>query len=186
MKKMDIVQLVNTCGGPLLVMVLGAILLIHPDSATVLITKLLGWVLVICAGGCGANALLGPKMKRSARLFCALGFLWSGIWLLNHPLVLARLLGRVLGLILLAHGGSGLYDDIKAKRLQLTLGNVLSAGSAVLGIVLVLLPMTTTRLLFSLVGIVMLALGLGEIYHRLNRREELPAGDPNIIDGEKA
>ena len=185
MKKIDIQRLVNTFGVPVLIVALGGILLFHPDSATALITRLLGWVLVLCASGCAASGLLGPRSARTARLFCAVCLLAAGIWLMNHPLLLAKLLGRVLGLFLLVHGGMGVKDQVKGRKVVLSFGLLLSAGTALLGLVLVLLPMTTTRLLFSFIGLVMIVIGAGDLYDRLNRREQLEAGDPDIIDVEK-
>lgn len=185
MKKFDIRHFVNTYGVPVLIIALGGILLFHPDSATALITRLLGWVLVLCASGCAASGLLGPRNVRTARLFCAVGLLAAGIWLMNHPLLLAKLLGRVLGLFLMVHGGMGVKKQVKNKKITLTFSLLLCAGTAVLGLVLVLLPMATSRLLFSFIGLVMIAIGVGDLYDRLNRREQLEAGDPDIIDVEK-
>ena len=98
---------------------------------------------------------------------------------------LAKLLGRVLGLFLMVHGGMGVKDQVKDRKVTLSFGLLLCAGTALLGLVLVLLPMSISRLLFSLIGVVMIALGVGDLYDRLNRREQLEAGDPDIIDVEK-
>ena len=185
MKKLDLKRLADTYGVPVLIIALGGILLLHPDSAVVLITKLLGWVLVLWAGGCAANGFLGPRQTRSARLFCAVGLLAAGIWLMNNPLLLAKLLGRVLGAFLLFHGMMGVKNQTKNQKVSLSFGLLLSGGTALMGLVLLLLPMATSRLLFSLIGLVMIAIGAGDLYDRLNRREPLEAGDPNIIDVEK-
>ena len=50
------------------------------------------------------------------------------------------------------------------------------------GSTLVLMPMATSRLVFSLCGIVVLIIGVGMLLDRLKHRKRLPKGDGNIID----
>ena len=47
MKKNDIASLLSQLAVPLLLMVLGLVLLVNPDSASALIAKILGWGLMI-------------------------------------------------------------------------------------------------------------------------------------------
>ena len=51
------------------------------------------------------------------------------------------------------------------------------------GVALVLLPMTASRLVFSLAGLVVLVVGVVMLLDRLRNRRRLEASsDPNIID----
>ena len=54
--------------------------------------------------------------------------------------------------------------------------------AAILGAVLFFLPLSASRLLFSVVGLVLIAVAIGEIYDRLKIRRLLDSGDSNIID----
>jgi hypothetical protein len=46
----------------------------------------------------------------------------------------------------------------------------------------VVLPMTTSRLVFSLCGVVVLLIGIGMLVDRLKHTKYLDKGDGNIID----
>ena len=52
----------------------------------------------------------------------------------------------------------------------------------VAAVVLVLSPMTLSRLVFSLCGIVVLAIGAGMLVERIRNQSYLDKGDDNIID----
>ena len=58
--------------------------------------------------------------------------------------------------------------------------------TAIVGVVLVVLPMTTSRLVFSLCGLVVLVTGIAMFLDRLKGRNRLEGPgepeDPNIID----
>ena len=77
MKKNDILSLLYQLLFPVLLIVLGAVLLVNPDSASVLVAKILGWVLLLTGVGCGVAALTthtGTAGKVLSALVClALG-----------------------------------------------------------------------------------------------------------------
>ena len=181
MKKFEFTKLLNVFGGPVLMAVLGCILLLNPDSASALIAKIAGWVLIIASGIYALSMLQegtsGPK------LIFALAGAAVGIWLLCNPLVLASALGRFAGVLLLYRGGRDiweyyqLYQESAARKIPLV-----GIVSAVLGLVLFFLPLSASRLLFSIIGLVLLGVSVAEIYDRLKIRRLLDTGDPNIID----
>ncbi len=181
MKKFDFGKLLKVFGGPALMAVLGIILLLNPDSASALIAKIAGWVLVI-ASGIYALSMLQEGIP-GPRLISALVGAAVGIWLLCNPLVLASALGRFAGVLLLYRGGRDiweyyqLYQENAARKLP-----IVGIVSAVLGLVLFFLPLSASRLLFSLVGLVLIGVAAAEIYDRIKVRELLDSGDPNIID----
>lgn len=181
MKKMDYAKLLRIFGGPTLMGILGVILLLNPDSASALIAKIAGWVLVIA---CGITALSALQANSPiSKLIAPLAGLAVGIWLLCNPLVLASALGRFAGVLLLYRGGRDiweyyqLYQENAIRKIP-----VVGIVSAVLGVVLFFLPLSASRLLFSLVGLVLIAVAAAEIYDRIKVRRLLDTGDPNIID----
>ena len=106
--------------------------------------------------------------------------------ILRDPLYVAKFLGRVLGLALFMWGFGGIAGARRVGKLSLTPGTVLSGAVVLLGLVLFLVPMTTSRLLMSGLGILIVIIGLKEGFDRLREKKQLEApDDPNIIDVEK-
>lgn len=165
--------------GPALLIVLGLILIVDPDSASVLVAKIIAWVLVLTGTGLGLRNLLGDS-RHTGQIIGGCISLVLGLWLLSHPLALAVGLGRVLGLVILLQA-----VDFQALRAGKKPG-LLSLTTALAGLLLILIPLTASRLVFIVLGLVCLALGVTELVNRLRSRK-LPDGgdDPNVIDGEK-
>ena len=91
--------------------------------------------------------------------------------------LIAKVLGwGVIGILLLLRGGRDLFQSVSRG------GKILAAIVAVLGIVLIVLPMTTSRVVFSLCGVVLLIVGIAMLAERLRERRYLDGGDSNIID----
>ena len=174
MKKNDIFPLVQLYLAPVLVILLGALLLISPDSASVLISRLLGGVLTIVGIVFGIGFLSG---RRTGKLVTALAFLAAGSILSRNPLLLASFAGRIIGLILLI---DGIGDLLNARRQGIR--GLMPLVVTVLGAVLTLMPMTASRLVFALCGLVVAIVGVMMLLERI-RRNRLPGGnDRNIID----
>lgn len=175
-------------GVPVLTVALGVILVFSPDTASVLIAKILGWVLVLVGAGCAAVGLLGHPVSRTSRFIWAAVLALAGLWMLGNPLVLAKMIGRVLGIALMIQGARDISLNIRYNggKPEFNRATVLAIATAVIGAVLVVLPLTTSRLVFVIVGVVLIFLGVGEIYDRLKGRPGIGSGDdPDIIDVEK-
>ena len=176
MDKKKIEHLLRTCGIDALMVLAGVILLVNPDGATALVTKLLGWLLVIG----GAVKLVVPAVKKQPILpgtwvLGGIGIL-LGVILLSRPLILANLIGRILGVILLIEGLHSLKDG--GSR-------VLAAVTLVAGAVLVIMPRTLTNTVLAICGIVLMIIGAVNILSKLGGIKRLnDAKDPNIIDAE--
>ena len=162
---------------PALITVLGLVLVFCPDSASALIAKLLGWILGLVAIGFGISALTnanGRAGKVAAAILCAV----IGGWLGNNPLILAAWFGRIIGIVLILDG----LQDIGANR-RLGKRFVMPLLVLAVGAVLLLLPMTASRLIFSVLGVVVLILGGSMLLDRLRGYKSLNSpDDPNIID----
>jgi len=177
MKKQDILSLVQLLLVPVLLILLGLILIVNPDSASVLISRIIGYVLVFCAVGTGMAAIFshtGKVKKGIASVVLAM----VGGWLMAHPLWLVAWISRFLGMLIMVNSGIELVYALKQKH------NVVFYGAAtVIGAVLILLPMTASRLVFTLCGIAVLVIGGIMFFDRIRGRRWIHEGDdPNIID----
>lgn len=175
MKKTDILNLLYELGSPVALILAGAILVFCPDAATVLISRLLGWILTLVGIGFGIAAI-ADRRKAVSRGVTSVGLVCIGGFLSANPLLLAALAGKLIGFLILLRGLRDLTMGRSLGYGQLT-GGVLS----VVGLLLVLLPMTASRLLFSGCGLVILVSGLWMLLQKLRNRQ-LPPDRPDIID----
>lgn len=179
MKKQDILSLIQLLLVPVLLILLGLILVVNPDSASALISRLLGYALVLGAICTGLTAVF-VKSGRISRGIAAVTLAIVGGWLMAHPLWLAAWISRFLGIIIAINVLPDLWYAIRQKRNCLF--HVLAAA---VGVGLILLPMTASRLVFTLCGVVVLAIGGIMFFDRIRGRRWLhEAKNPNIIDAE--
>lgn len=176
MKKHDILSLVSQLASPVLLIVLGVILLFNPDSASALIAKLLGWIVTLVGIGIGISAIV-DRRGAIGKGVCSVGCVCIGGWLLANPLVLAAGVGRLLGILIAIRG----IRDVLQSRSR-GHGQKLAIITTVVGIVLAVLPMTTSRLVFSICGAVILVIGIAMLIDRLKNRRYLDGGDSDIVD----
>ena len=176
MKKDNILSLLQLIATPVLLMVLGLILLIHPDSASALAAQILGWVL-LAAGVVFAVSAIAGHYGTVGKVLSAVGCFAVGMWLLRNPLLLAAGLGRLAGILLVIRG---IRDILDAARRRC--GLLSAIVTTVLGAVLIALPMTTSRVVIGLCGLLVLIVGVAILVDRLRTRrlKEPPAS--NIID----
>ena len=120
MNKEKVFSLIRELFAPVALILLGALLLFNPDSASALISKLLGWIIVICAIGFGVTAIVDPG-KRTGKAIAAVALAMVGGWLMKNPLALAAWVGRIVGILLAVFAVIGLNPDISGI---LNLGNI--------------------------------------------------------------
>ena len=177
MKKQDILSLVQLLLVPVLLILLGLILVVNPDTASVLISKLLGYVLTLCAIGAGIAAIFS-RTKKAMKVICAVVLAMVGGWLVMHPLWLTAWVSRFLGMLILVNSGMDLIFALKQNR-----NVIFHAASAAIGVLLILMPMSASRLVFTLCGVAVLVIGGVMFLDRIRGRRWLHEGDdPNIID----
>lgn len=168
----------NKLLGPVLLILMGLILTFSPDSASALIANILGWVLVIAAIGSGIAAIVSPR-GRVGKVICAIVFAIGGGWLRSHPLMLAATIGRFCGMFLWISSIQTIRENRKTGRRAM-----LPWITAVVGLLLFLfIPLSISRLAFTLCGLVALIAGIVMLLDNLRpgKRLEEPE-DPNIID----
>lgn len=178
MKKTEFTTLVKLLITPVLMIVLGIALVARPDSASALVGKILGWVLIFMGGGLLMESLIVKDLTTGRILFCVVT-LALGLWLVRNPLRLAAALGRIAGLLILVRA---VRDITNAARWKC--GMKYALISAIVGALLIVLPMTTSRAVWVILGILVVVLGVLIAVDRVKLGKLLPSGDDNIIDAQ--
>lgn len=177
MKKEEILSLIRLLLAPVLVILLGLVLLVNPDSASILISRVLGGGLAILAVGFGIAALVSAR-GRAGKAIASVALAVCGGLLSRNPLWLASFAGRVVGILLVIDGVQDmLHAHCSGVRVRMPL------VVALLGAILVLMPMTASRLVFSLCGLVVTVVGVIMLLERLGK-PRLSGGKRDIIDME--
>lgn len=189
MKRKNLIPtLVNLAGVPLLLIAVGLILVINPDSASALVCGILGWGLILFAIVKGLAALLGDPDTRVSRGIGAVIILLIGTWLVRNPLLLARGVGKLLGILLMLRGIGGFMDTLKIKNAggSYLFGLLIHSATVLAGIWLLFSPLAPTRILISVVGIVFIMIGLINLFSAKDQVRFLlnQGSDPNIIDAD--
>ena len=182
MNKFDWRSLLRFHGGSLLMILFGTILTISPDSASVLVSAVLGWLLIAFGVMILLTGILGGIEVMTILQGAAL--IMAGAWLHRHPLMIASVLGIVLGLTALSQG---IKKGKRAMRLKLY-GSfwIWDAGMAAMellaGLVLILTPLSLSRAVVAVAGFFMVVCGVLDLLS--TRKNDGPGSYSNIIDAE--
>lgn len=177
MKKETVSLYIQVLLTPVLLVLLGIILVLHPDFASSVIAAVLRWALLILGIGCALSGLIDRSQVVRRMLFALVCFGISG-WLLANPLNLAAAIGRIVGIFVALRG---IQDTVNA--MQWKSGMALSLITTAVGILLIVLPMTASRLVFTVCGIVVLVIAVPMLLERLRLlRRLLPPDEGNIVD----
>lgn len=186
-RKIVIPTLVNLAGIPLILIVVGLVLIISPDSASALIAKILGWVLTAYGVFFGISSFMSLRSKRMSMLMYAIICLFIGTWLVRNPLVLAKGIGKFLGIMLGLRGVNGIFDALNVRKRggSYIAGLVLGALTLAAGLWMMLSPLSPSRILMSVVGIVFVVIGVANLLNVKGEVKALISGeDTNIIDAD--
>ena len=170
--------------GSVCLIVVGLLLLANPDFGSALVSNILGWLLVVFGG----LALVYGLLKKA-------GLVWDlisaavvaiGVVLLWNPLLLARILGVLLGLFLAFQGLTALSNALKVRRNGGNAGAalVLAVLLLVLGLVLMFLPLSTSRVLMTIAGVVFTLSGVSSLIVRARMDRLQENNDSNIVDAD--
>ena len=161
-------------GRYLWILLCGLVLAFNPEGATALVTKLLGWALVIIFALKLIDLTVGDRLHWGRDAFYAGACMCIGVILLAKPMIVAYLIGRTIGIILVIWG----LTAVKEGRSKLIAIITVAAG-----LVLVCIPATLTNTLVTICGIIMVAIALVNILSRFRERRRIHGSDnPNIID----
>lgn len=175
MKKQELFDLLYLLASPIAMILAGVVLLVCPDVASALISRLLGLCITLTGIGFGIGAIMNRR-KAVSRGITAVGLACIGGFLTANPLVLAAFAGKLIGLLIALRGIREVFLA-KDRGYGLLPAVIISAAGALL----FLLPMTASRLLFSGCGAVLLAAGVWMLLDKLRHRR-LPPDKPDIID----
>lgn len=185
MNKEQIRQYILRYAGPVAMVLVGLPLIISPDTASVLISRIIGWVSIgvgICCG-IGAYAAFNKTRLVGIAVLC----LGLGIFVTAFPLAIAKILSRILGLALVSLGAGRIHRYLLEKEAGTSDRGalIIAVCTAAAGAVLFLLPMTLSRILLVICGVVLVIIGGANFYGAYREQKLLPGGDdPNIIDAE--
>lgn len=174
MRKTEITGLVRVLAMPLLLILLGIILVLAPDTAAIVAARVISWILTAVGIGYAVAAFAGSG-SRVLRIITAAFCLVLGSSLMINPLILAANLGRVLGIVLAFEG----FQDLMRHRS----GRPMALLTLLSATILILAPMTASRLVFVLCGLLLLVIGIAQLLERLRRRKLTGgSGKSDIID----
>lgn len=175
--------------GSIALIVLGLVLLLFPDFGSSTVAVILAWVLMI---GGSAGLLIGVLSWPAFGFGTMIGsglVLVAGIYILRHPLSLASILGVLLGVLLTAQGLGALGDVLRLRRgggLWVP-GLVLSILTMVFGLILIFSPLTSSRIVMTVVGLVLIVFGAGNLYTHFKAGSctDSGSGKERIIDADE-
>lgn len=171
MKKFDIPSLLFDLASPVAMILAGLVLTFCPDAASAVVARLLGWAITLVGIGFGIAALVNRRRAISLGVTAVgRGFLTA------NPLVLAAFLGRIIGVLIALRGIREAFLCRSLGHSPFLAGITLGAGA-----VLTVLPMTASRLVFTLCGVAILVAGVWMLLQKIRDRR-LPPGRPDIID----
>lgn len=152
----------------------GLILLFSPDTATVLIATVIGWLFLL-AGVILAVVAITGNQGLSAGLRAAV-CIAVGVWLTRSPMSLAVAFGKLLGLGLLIGALSGYGKSISTQ------GRAMYLLEGVFGVVLLIAPLAASRTVYTILGLVLVAVGIIVLVSRFKNQNRLDSGSGRIID----
>lgn len=150
---------------PLVSIVLGIYLILRPNTATVAICSLIGW-LVLLAGAAGAvNALTFQRatFMTSPLLPLSIAGIMVGLFFITRPYTLMEIVGLIICVFLMIQGMTNIQTSVNRKRwgdslwwLPLAIGIV----CVVLGIYALFAPGASTALMMRVAGIMLAFSGI--------------------------
>lgn len=170
--------------GSILMIVFGAVLVMNPDSASALVSAILGWGLLVV----GVALVIGGFLdgRDGGSIGQGLLFVVVSSWLRRNPLMIAKVVGVLLGLTAVQHGWRALENAQRSKRNGgfWVPGAVVAAVELLVGVRLIFSPLSVSRVVLTLAGIAMAACGIWELISRRREKKYIP-GTPNIIDADQ-
>lgn len=184
MRDFDWRNLLRYESGSILMILCGVILAMKPDAASALISAVVGWVLI--AAGVAALIAGFAAGFGTGTIVTGAVLLIAGAWLHRNPLMIASVLGFVLGLLVLSQGIRAARDAQRIKRGGgfWIPGAVLAALELLIGVRLILSPLSISRLVLSIIGIALIVIGACNLVAHYKSVKYIPERD-GIIDADE-
>ena len=156
------------------ILLCGLVLTFNPEGATVLVTKFVGWALVVICAIKLIKLAVGDRLHWGRDAFYSGACMCIGVILLAKPMIIANLIGRTIGIILMIWGLSAIKDGHSKLTAVITV---------LAGLSLICIPASLTNALLTVCGIIMVAIAVMNILSRIKERKRISGNDnPNIID----
>ncbi len=148
---------------------LGIVLLIWPALSTNVLCTALGAVLVLC----GIVDIFVFLSNRDGSLYAGfhlvLGIVLSavGVWLMARPTLVAVIIPRIIGILIVIHGVSDLGDAVTLRRngyARWTTALLLGLVTLALGAILIFSPFQTFTTVVRLIGLFLLYDGVSDFW----------------------
>lgn len=184
MKDFDWRGLLRYEGGSVLMIVFGVLLTVKPDLASAAVSAVAGWALIAVGVAFLVAGLTGGV--RGGRIACGALLLMAGSWLHRNPLMIASVIGVGLGLLVLSQG----WEAAKVAQWTKRGGGmwipaaVLAVLELLVGARLILSPLSLSRLVLSIAGIVMLVCGVCNVVAHYKNVKYIPEAS-GIIDADE-
>lgn len=183
MGRFDWKRLFRMESGAVLMIVCGAVLALVPDLASAAVSAVLGWLLILA----GVASLLAGFIGKLGLGSIVTGgiLLVAGSWLHRNPLMLASILGILLGALIVSQAVGALTDALAVKRRGGTWipGAVLAGLMLLAGLRLIFSPLATSRLVMTAAGVILVVCGVCSLVAHRRVRHYLEEDD-GIIDVE--
>lgn len=184
MRDFDWRSLLRYEGGSILMIVFGVLLTMKPDLASAAVSAVAGWALIAIGVAFLVSGFTGGV--KGGRIVVGALLLIAGSWLHRNPLVIASVIGVALGVLVLSQGWQ------QAKEAQWTKrggglwvpGAVLAVLELIVGVRLILSPLSVSRLVLGIVGIAMVICGVCNVVAHYKNVRYIPNTD-GIIDADE-
>lgn len=184
MRGFDWKNLLRYDSGSILMILCGVILAMKPDTASAMISAVAGWALIAL----GVAALIAGFARGFGTGSVVTGalLLIAGAWLHRNPLMIASVLGFVLGLLVLSQGWRAAKDAQRIKRGGgfWIPGAVLAVLELIVGVRLILSPLSVSRLVLGIIGIALIVIGACNLVAHYKSIKYIPDAG-GIIDADE-
>lgn len=184
MKDFDWRSLLRYEGGSILMIVFGVLLTMKPDLASAAVSAVAGWALIAIGVAFLVAGFTGGM--RLGRIVCGAVLLMAGSWLHRNPLMIASLIGVGLGVLVLSQGWQAAREAQWTKRGggMWIPGAVLAVLELLVGIRLILSPLSLSRLVLGIAGIAMVICGACNLVAHYKNVRYIP-DQGGIIDADE-
>lgn len=171
----DMIEKVKPWVKPALIGLLGIILFFRPTSIAAALAGVVGYLIALLGAGLLISFFFGSN-KAYYKLIAAVILLPLGYSVIRDPMSLVNRLAQIVGVLVL-------LQSLRTYFEQGTLhSKPFSIVSCVVGVVLLLMPGTVSRLVFFLCGVVLLAIAAGMVMDVKKYGTSSTGGDDEIID----
>lgn len=146
---------------------LGLFLVLRPDTGAAVICRIFGWIMALCGGAAVvASFWQGAYPYNITELFLGMVCVLAGVFILSNPMMLAALLGTILGALLLIHGVCGLSQAgwLRRQGVETWWASMLLAlVTVLLGVFLMWSPLSSPRIMMVIAGLSLLYDGISNL-----------------------